>query len=392
MNKRIAIPFLLAASLLLSACGGRTYTCDDPLGCVSVARDEAIQVGILLTLSGPDAPYGMDALRGVEIAIARLGAVRDHPVELVLEDDQCAEQYGREGAERLAANAQIVAVIGATCSSASAPAAKILSAAGYVMISPSSTAPSLTAPQTRQPGFLRTIYNDRVQGKVGAEFAFNALGARSMVTIHDGTPYTLELQQAACEAFTQLGGECIAVLQIQAGQDVTATMQQVAALNPEVIYFPVYTVDGVAITHQAVELGLTNAVLVSSDGLLSSDFINQTKPDSDGMYLSGASVIEVPRDFLREYEQRYGEQPIATYHAPGYDAVLMLFAAIEKVAVKDGSGTLHIPRQGLRDALFATREMQGMSGILTCSEFGDCATPNIQIYQIQGEEFVPVYP
>ena len=49
------------------------------------------------------------------------------------------------------------------------------------------------------PGFLRTIYNDKAQGQVLAEFAFNVLGAQTMVTIHDGTAYAQQLQQAACD-------------------------------------------------------------------------------------------------------------------------------------------------------------------------------------------------
>ncbi len=70
---------------------------------------------------------------------------------------------------------------------------------------------------------------------------------------------------------------------------------------------------------------------------------------------------------------------------------MILFAAIEKVAVKSGS-TLYIPRQALRDALYATNDFQGLSGLITCSPSGDCAAPNIVIYQVGVRGFDPIYP
>jgi hypothetical protein len=54
--------------------------------------------------------------------------------------------------------------------------------------------------------------------------------------------------------------------------------------------------------------------------------------------------------------------------------------------------TIYIPRQGLRETLYSLRGLDGQSGVLTCSPSGDCASPNIQIFQINGDEFVPIYP
>ena len=150
---------VLTASLLLTACGG-AYTCMDPLGCVPVKDDGKITIAVALTLSGADAPYGIDALRGVEIAIADYGKVLNHDVELIQEDDQCSAVGGQTAATHLAANPAVIGVIGTTCSSAAVPASKILTDAGLVMISPSSTAASLTSTQSHQAGFLRTIYID----------------------------------------------------------------------------------------------------------------------------------------------------------------------------------------------------------------------------------------
>src|SRR3990172_8689522 len=113
MKKNIALPLLiLIIALLASACTGKPYECTDPLGCVKVEPNEDIQIAALLTLSGPDAPYGIDALRGAHIAVDEKGSLFEHKLRLVEQDDLCTEEGGIAGANALAANQRIVGVIG----------------------------------------------------------------------------------------------------------------------------------------------------------------------------------------------------------------------------------------------------------------------------------------
>lgn len=392
--KRLSLfALLVITSILFSACGGgvTAYKCTDPLGCVAIGSNETMKVGTMLTMSGPNQSYGIDSLRGIQIAIDDAGNVLGHSIELVQEDEQCSEQGGADAAKKLAANTNVVGVIGATCSSASVGAVKILSDAGLVMISPSSTAPSLTDPTTYNPGFFRSIYNDKAQGKAVAEFAYNVLGLRRMVTFHDGTAYPKQLQQAACDSFKQMGGTCAQQVDLSSGQDITTVLKNVAALNPDVLYYPVYTKDGVAITKSISSAGLGNAALISSDGLLSTDFLTQSRPTSEGMYLSGPATVQESQTFITKYKAKYGEEPNAPYHLQAYDAANMLFYALRQSAVVVGD-KLYIQRQKLRDSLYGLRNFKGLSGVLTCSAVGDCAEPNIEIFQVINNQFKSIYP
>ncbi|MFZ5857490.1 MAG: branched-chain amino acid ABC transporter substrate-binding protein [Chloroflexota bacterium] len=388
--KRIAL-LILTLSLLLSSCG-QTFDCSDTRTCVTIGSGEPIVIAVELTLSGPDAPYGIDALRGVELAIADHGGkVLNHPIELVQEDELCSAEGGQAAAERLVQNPDVLGVIGATCSSASETAAKVLTEAGLAMISPSSSAASLTSEDGHQAGFLRTIQNDKSQAKMVAEFAYHALGARTMATIHDGSPYSNELQSEACAIFSALGGKCVASYHLESGTNPQGALQHILLFNPEVLYYPLYTNDGVAVTRQAVETGLKNTALIGSDGLHSTDFVSLTKGFSEGMYISGPSVIKIEPSFYEKYEARYGEKPIAIYAAQAYDAAMMLFRAIEASAKTTGRD-IYIVRKTVLAVLYSTKGYQGLSGTLTCSPLGDCATPNVIIYQVRGSEFAPIYP
>jgi branched-chain amino acid transport system substrate-binding protein len=42
---------------------------------------------------------------------------------------------------------------------------------------------------------------------------------------------------------------------------------------------------------------------------------------------------------------------------------------------------MYIGRKALRDALYDTKDFQGLTGKLNCDQYGDCADPRIAIYQ-----------
>lgn len=383
---------LITISLLLAACGNTDMsgTCVDPLGCIIVGNEEPIVIAVALTLSGSNAPYGVDALRGVELAIADRGTILNHPIELVQEDELCTPEGGQAAAERLVQNPKVIGVIGATCSGATEKAAKVLSDAGMVLISPSSTAASLTSQEFHQAGFLRTIYNDQSQAQLVAEFAFEALGARTMSTIHDGSSYSDGLQAEACRLFEQRGGECLAQMKIVSGSNPRPVVRQISNLEPEVLYIPLYTDDGMNVVSEAFSVGMLDVAIIGSDGLLSSDFANKAR-NADGIYISGPSELDKELPFFQKYKEHYGEEPIASYAAHAYDAAMMLFNAIE-LSVKTTGRDIIIPRTTLRAALFATADFTGLSGTLTCSRLGDCAPPNIVIYQLDNRNFRVIYP
>ncbi|HYJ24996.1 MAG TPA: hypothetical protein VE027_08345, partial [Acidimicrobiia bacterium] len=85
-------------------------------------------------------------------------------------------------------------------------------------------------------------------------------------------------------------------------------------------------------------------------------------------------------EFVTKYTEAYGEAPIQSFHAHSYDATNMVFTAIEEAATDDGSGNLTIDLQAFRDAL-GSMTHEGLTGSLSCDDFGDCASPNIDIVQ-----------
>lgn len=402
MKKTVFYLLLVAMmAILLSACGGESLECTDPLGCVEIAEGDPILLASSLVVSGPNTQLGLDSQWGVEIAIDyanEAGGVLGHTVALQPEDDGCNAEGGQTSAQKIVSNPDIVAMIGTSCSGAGVPASEIISEAGYVMVSPSNTAPVLTDPGTHGAGYLRTAHNDKVQGRAMAEFAYNELGLRTAAAIHDGDPYTEGLASVFRASFEDLGGEVVAFEAVSPdSDDLTPVLTTIAAAGPpEFLYYPVFIALGANITKQSQEVdGLDGVVLAAADGVQSPDFLAAAGDAAERMYASGPDLgfgNETYTKFLATYQEKYGSEPTAPFHAHAFDATNIILAAIEAVAQEGDDGSLLIGRQDLRDALFSTSGFAGVTGTLTCDDNGDCADPKIAVNEVQDGEFVSIWP
>lgn len=360
----------------------------DKIGVVTIKPADPIVIAYWFVVAGANASLGTDTKRGIEIAIDdKGGKLLDRPIKLIGQDSGCNAEGGQAAATKLAADPTIVVAIGSNCSSAARPGAPILWKAGIATISPSNTAPFLTEPG-RGPGYdgyLRTAPNDRVQGAVAAQFAYTQLKVTKAATVHNGSPCAEALQAVFAETFKKLGGTITSQEAVSIGTtDMRPVLTKIAAGKPEFIYYPIFIPEGAQITSQARKVaGLEKVILMGADGMFSPDFYKAAGEAAVGMFHSSpdfTAFAEGYKAFLDKHQKKYGEKPLELFHVHAYDAAMMAFAAIEKVAVKGPDGTLYIGRQALRDALYATKGFKGLTGTLNCDQYGDCADPKIAIY------------
>ena len=144
---------LLAVGFLFAFAFGVQAEVTDPIGVVKLRPGEPIHIGYWFVISGPNTSLGTDTVRGMEIASDDFGGeIKGHPIKISGQDTGCGAEGGQAAATKLAADPSIVAAIGSNCSSAAQAGVPILWKAGIPSISPSNTAPPLTAPD-RSPDF-----------------------------------------------------------------------------------------------------------------------------------------------------------------------------------------------------------------------------------------------
>ncbi|MCA9904497.1 MAG: branched-chain amino acid ABC transporter substrate-binding protein [Anaerolineae bacterium] len=377
--------------------------CMDEIGCVEIGPDDPITIAYMLTVSGGTSFLGLDSAGAVEVAVDdRGGELLGHEIAVVEEDSLCSAEGGQTAAQRVAANPQVLGVIGTNCSSAATSALPIISEAGMLMISPSNTSPTLTEADADlggvwEPGYYRTAHNDLFQGAIAAEFAYTILGKTKLATVHDGSPYADNLQAVMADTFAELGGEVVFQGAVNVGDtDMSAILTEIASAGADIIYYPIFEPESDFFTAQSADTpGLEDVTLMSADGTFVDSFPENTGPSSVVVFLSGPYVAESEDydAFLERWDEVVGGVPPSGFHAHAYDATNILFNAIEEVAVVADDGSISIGRQALRDAITNLTDYAGLTGTLSCDATGDCATGEaLAVFEITQAELDGNWP
>ncbi|MEJ2747450.1 MAG: branched-chain amino acid ABC transporter substrate-binding protein [Anaerolineae bacterium] len=386
----------LWACCLLAACDNSKLACQDALGCVTVRPNEPIRIGYLLAESGTAVSLGQDSKGGIEIAIDnRENGIMGHQIELVGQDTACDITEGQTAAANLIADPTLIGVIGTNCSDVAEAVMPMIDEAGLVMISPSNTDPQLTAvSHSWQHSYARTAHNNLLQGQAGATFAYQVLGGRTAVILHDGSAYTLTLAQA----WQALGGRVLQEIPIAVNEtDLEETLTGLAFNPPDVIYLSLFEPEAIFVTNGLIDNPvLTDISLLGPETLLLPDFPLAAGTAVEGMYLTGTAVTGVDYDaFLAQWDVAFGQPPPGEFHAHAYDATNILLDAVEATAQQGSDGRTLIGRQALRQAVKTTTNFPGLTGTLSCDAAGDCATGEaLGVYQItaveiSGEQWPP---
>ncbi len=372
-------------------------TCDDLLGCVTIDANAPIKIGVLQALSGKIAPLGQAQIRGLELALdKRDGKILGHPVVLQIEDTGCTAEGGANAALKIIADPQTVAVFGTTCSGAAATASRAMSAAGLSMISGNNSAPFLTsiagqAAPNWQPGYFRTAANEEKAGNAAAAYAWQ-LGLRRAAVIHDTDIYTRGLTESFKKAFVEFGGEIVLDTAVNKGdKEMGPVLQAVLQSQAQVIFFPLFQPEGNHLLLAARKISaLEETLMISGGALIEQSFIDSVGKAGKGVCFvgptrpAGVKVEQV----TAAYKAKYKEEPTVSYFLSAYDGAELLFQALEQAAVNTQNAdttlntSLSIGRQNLRNKLYATSSLQGITGLLHCDQFGDCARRFFQVLRL----------
>jgi branched-chain amino acid transport system substrate-binding protein len=382
----LATPAMAAQTL-----GGVT----DEIGVIRIPKGAPITIGGYWVISGADTALGTDSARGAKVDFKdHDNMVAGHPINFVVEDDGCNAEGGQTAGTKLAANPNIVIVIGPACSSAATPAAPILWHAGITDIGTASSAPSLTAPD-RKPdydGFLRTIPSDLGQGAADASWLYHQLGAHTVVAVHDGSPYAQQLAAVMAKNFTEMGGKVLSTEAVAPTDvDMHPVLTRIATEKPDAIYMPIFVAAAAQLLRQSKEVpGLEKTAVIGGGSLMAPEFIQAAGPAVVGFRIAYPDVSPealgkgYPK-LVEEYKDMFGEAPISGYHADAYDAAEIAWRAIEKVAKTGPDGATYIGRKALRDAAF-TMAFDGDSGPIKCGEHGDCGSFKPAVYEFVSDD------
>ena len=401
ISRLVGIP-LLVLLLVAPACSTGTeaeaHLGDGSLGLIEVLNGRQIQIRAFYTNGGDLSLFGNSAEKAIVFAVEDYGPIKGREVNLgAALDDTCTAEGGLAGAQVIVAQGDVAGVIGTNCSIAAAEASPLLTQAGMVLISPGNTAPSLTSDlagnegASHFAGYYRTAHNDLIQGESVARFLYGE-GVMTAAVVHDGGPYTMGLATAFSNAFAETGGTITGTWEVdREDEDLVPVLTEIAAGEPDALFFPIFWPTGGFLVEQAADMpAFSETVYATADGLLNDDFLSL--PQSEGTYVSGPdsrfgnntnrTTGQSAAGLRARFEETTGGSPTGTYWGHAYDATVLLLDAIRAASyVRSDDGALVIDRAGIREYLDNLSGFQGVTGVLSCDEFGDCGASRVVIHE-----------
>jgi branched-chain amino acid transport system substrate-binding protein len=338
--------------------------CAPASGAVACKRKrDGLTLGLYAAMTGNEAAFGVSTRNGVQIAVDDVnarGGILGKRVWLVYEDTRADSSEAANAVIRLIHREGADALIGEIASSLSLAGGRVANREGVPMVSPSSTAESVTR---IGPYVFRVCFIDPFQGGVMARFARESLRLSRVAVFQDqASAYSTGLARVFRETFPRLGGTIVGGESYHEGDThFSAQLGTMMSQSPEAIFVPGYYTEVAQIANEARRIGY-RGIFLGGDGWSGSDALYQNDNDAlVGSYYSESFAPEHPttprgHGFVAAFRARYHEPPTGLA-ALGYDAALVVFDAVRRARSAE-------PRR-IRDALAATRDFEGATGMIT---------------------------
>ncbi|MDR1875672.1 MAG: ABC transporter substrate-binding protein [Synergistaceae bacterium] len=325
----------------------------------------ALKIGHTVSLTGGASMWGQSEANALDMLVKKInaeGGILGRPVEIVRYDNRADAIESVNVARRLASDG-VIAVIGPAQSGNSIATAPVLERAEIPMIVTTATNPYVTVDQRTnavRPYAFRPCFIDPFQGTVAARFAVDRLSAKKAAILYDvGSDYGQWLSKYFEDAFVARGGAVVAKEAFRSEElDYRAQLGKIKELAPDVLFIPTPQKEAAMAARQARDLGI-GAILLGTDNWGSPDLIDLGGEAVDGAYFVNLADLDDPdiRDFVAEYRQTFGVDPVLPNPIMAQDALIMIAEAAKAAGAVEG------PK--LAAALANLKDIKVTSGALT---------------------------
>jgi len=343
------------------------------------AADTVIKIGVNAPLTGDIPKVGEGTKFAAEMWLEDINAAgglvvggKQHPVELVIEDNEAKAESATKVNTKLITQDEVLVIVGPQSSKQAVPAGGVANDNQTPMVSPWSTNPNTTLDR---PWVFRTPFLDPFQGPVLANFATEEFGFTKAAVLYDvASDYPKGLAEFFKNAWEEIHGEG-SVVAFESfttkDTDFSAQLTKIRDSGAEFIFTPQYYNEVALIVQQAHELGWT-APILGSDSWGSAELINLCGEECYGLYFSthyaAAGATGATKEFIDRYNAAYGYVP-DDVGALTWDTMLIIQKAIQDCGAI--TGDIVADRACVRDALANIKNFDGITGQMSFNEEGD---------------------
>lgn len=353
------------------------------LSCTKKAANEnEILLGAYGSSTGATASFGVNQLRGTQMAINEVnaaGGINGKKIKLINYDNKSDNDETLSVVNRLITQDKVVAIVGEFTSGRSKIGGQIAQEHKIPMLSPGATNPDVTKIGNY---IFRSCFIDPFQGYAMAKFMVENLKLKRAAILRDvKNDYSVGLANSFAEDLKKFGGTVVADVSYQETDlDFKSQLTSIKGKNPEAIFIPGYYNEVALIAKQARELGMKQ-VLLGGDGWSSPKLYEIAKDAINGGYFSNHYSTESkdPKtvEFISKYKEKFHEIP-DVMAAVGYDGTMMMLEAIRN--------SNPVTSENIRNALANIKDFHGATGKMTIDENRN-AVKGAAVVQVNGENY-----
>jgi branched-chain amino acid transport system substrate-binding protein len=295
-----------------------------------------IKMGVASPITGPGAAYGAAMVNGTQQAvddINKAGGILGQQITLERGDDMADPKQGVSVANKFVGDG-VKLVVGHMMSGVTIPASEVYSENGILMITPAATNPKVT--DRGLWGVFRTSGRDDQQGMLWAELARDKLKDKKIAVVHDNTTYGKGLVGAALDNMHKFGIEEVLYDGVNTGEkDYSAIVSKIKASGADYLMWGGLHTEGGLIIRQMRDQGM-NTVMISGDGLVTSEFPEVGGPGVEGTLMSfgpDPRLNPAAQDVVAEFKAKNIDPEGSTLYS--YAAVQIMKQAAEKAGSLD---------------------------------------------------------
>ncbi|BDG10686.1 ABC transporter substrate-binding protein [Anaeromyxobacter paludicola] len=305
-----------------------------------------VKLGIINSVTGPEAPIGENLTGGYKLAEEDLKA-RGTPVELVWEDDTGKPQIAMGAMEKLATRDRVAAVVGPYTSASSNATAKRAEQYKVPLVIPAASKEEITKQGLKWVFRVSATTDD--YAAILLDMALSVGKPRTIAIVNENTDFGVSAAKSARALSEKRGLKVVAEEAYSKGSpDYRSTLTKVKSASPDLVFMVSYVADAILLMRQSREIGLSpQAFLGAGAGFATVQFASE-RDVSNGVFSSTQWTDDVKwpgaKAFFDRYKKRFGKEP--TYHAACAYVSLLIAAEAASQAGGDREKTRAALDQG----------------------------------------------
>ena len=357
----VSVPLALALTASALATGTAATRASNGFG-----ERAPVRIGVSGPFSGPSAPMGLSMRDGIRIAAAEInagGGVLGRRVELVERDDEASNELGAQIVREFVNRERVVAGLGIVNTGVALASQRHYQTARIPVITSVATGTLITR-QFQPPEFpenyvFRVSANDTLQAEVIVDEAVSRRGFNRLAILHDATNYGVLGSADLAATLRAQGIEPVAIERFQLRQtDMRPQLERARAAGAQAVLTYGIGPELAHIANGMARMGW-QVPIIGSWTLAMSNFIEIAGRNAEGARMP-QTFIQTPRTarqsaFMQAWREatQTARIPVPPAAAQGYDAMLLLAAAIrqagslEGARIRDALENLEAPVEGV---------------------------------------------